>query len=246
MNAKLLTNIGISEKAAHVYLTALALGTASIQELANKTNFKRPTVYGYVEELTKQGLLEKSPLGKRDYYRARDPRLLETRAEQTAQAIRKIVPELEMLHASISGRPSITILEGEKGLRQVYKEMENANSLCFWSNLEMVERQFHDVFEKLATTINEQQIKTREIISNTPEAQKSSKKYAALAGRSYSAHLATTDGITNDSAIYGNVVALFRLHENNLFVIRIEDASIAQTFKALFDMAWKGSDSFIN
>ena len=246
MNAKLLSNLGISEKAAEIYIAALASGTASVQELAKKTNIKRPTAYSYIEELLKEGLLEKAPLGKREYYRASNPLLLEARAEQTAAAIKKAIPELEMLHATMVGRPSISILEGEKGLRQVYKEMESANSLCFWSNLETVEKQFQDVFEKLANTINKKQIRTREIISNTPEAQKSSKKYAALAGRNYSAHIASVDGISNDSAIYGNIIALFRLHQNNLFVIRIEDASIAQTMKALFEMAWKGSDGFIN
>lgn len=246
MNADILTNLGISKKAAQIYMAALSLGTASVQELAEKTALKRPTAYAYIEELLKEGLLEKAPIGKREYYRASNPRVLEARAEHTAQIIKKAVPELEALRASMQGRPNISVLEGEKGLRQVYSEMEAANSICFWSNLEKFEKQFQDIFDKLSNAIGSQQIRTREIIANTPEARKSAKRYALTAGRNYSARIATADGIYNDNAIYGNVVAIFRLHESNLFVIRIEDATIAQTMKAMFEMAWKSAEPMIN
>lgn len=246
MNADILTNLGISQKAAQIYMAALSLGTASVQDLADKTGLKRPTAYAYIEELLKQGLLEKAPVGKREYYRASTPRVLETRAAHTAELIKKAVPELEALRASMQGRPNISVLEGEKGLRQIYGEIENANSICFWSNLEAFEKQFQDVFDALSSAIGEKQIRTREIISNTPEARKSAKHYALSAGRNYSARIATAEGIHNDNAIYGNVVAMFRLHESNLFVIRIEDATIAQTMKAMFEMAWKSAEVFIN
>ncbi len=246
MNVDILTNIGISKKAAMIYMAALSLGSASVQELSEKTDLKRPTAYAYIEELIKEGLLEKVPIGKREYYRASNPRVLAARAEHTAQIIKKAMPELEALRASMQGRPNISILEGEKGLRQVYNEMHNANTICFWSNLEIFEKQFQDIFDELSQAIGSKQIRTREIITNTPEARRSAKRYAVTAGRNYSARIATVDGIHNDNAIYGNVVAIFRLHENNLFVIRIEDAFIAQTMKAMFEMAWKSTESFIN
>ncbi len=246
MDSATLTNLGLSNNAAKVYLAALSLGTASVQDLAKNAALKRPTAYGYIEELLADGLLEKIPLGKREFYRATDPRVLQTRAEHTLEVIKKALPKLDMLCATTQGRPGISVLEGEKGLRQVYGEMQRANSICFWSNLETFERHFHDVFKELSETIQKQQIRTREIIPDTPGAKKSAKRYAVTAGKSYSARLATVEGIQNDNAIYGNVVALFRLHENNLFVIRIEDAIIAQTTKALFDMAWKSANGFIN
>lgn len=246
MNADILTNLGISKKAAEIYMTALSLGTASVQELAEKTGLKRSTAYAYIENLLKEGLLEKAPVGKRTYYRASNPRILEARAEHTAQVIKKAVPELEAIRANMQGRPNISVLEGEKGLRQVYNEMEAANSICFWSNLELFEKRFQDIFDKLSGAIGAQQIRTREIISNTPEARKSAKRYALTAGRNYSARIATAEGIHNDNAIYGNVVAIFRLHESNLFVIRIEDTIIAQAMKAVFEMAWKSAENFIN
>ncbi len=246
MKSDLLSGLGLSKKSADIYLSALSLGTASVQKIAEKTGLKRPTAYGYISELVTEGLLEKIPLGKREYYRATSPRVLQTRAEKTALAITNALPELEALQAATAGRPNISILEGEKGLRQVYGEMEHANGICFWSKLESFEKAFQDVFENLSIAIAQRQIRTREIIANTSEARKSAKRYALTAGKSYSARTATVEGIQNDNAIYGNTVALFRLHEGNLFVIRMEDAVIAQAMKALFEMAWKSADGFIN
>jgi len=50
--------------------------------------------------------------------------------------------------------------------------------------------------------------------------------------------------IFNDSFIYDNVVALFRIQQNNLFVVRIEDPTIAATMKTLFEMAWQSAKPF--
>ena len=246
MNIEALTSIGIEEKPAEIYLAALSSGMASVQELAKKAGLKRPTAYGYIQTLVAEGLLEKVPLGKREYYQATNPRMLQTRAEHALQVIKKAMPELDAIRTAMPGRPNISILEGEKGLRQVYTELAQANSICFWSNLEMFEHHFQGAFRELSQAIEEKQIRTREIIPNTAEAKRSAKRYASTAGRSYSARLATVEGIENDNAIYGNVVALFRLHESNLFVVRIEDPTIAQTTKALFEMAWKSAEPFIN
>ena len=245
MNSDVLTTLGLSKAAAQIYLAALSLGSATVQELAEKAGLKRPTAYGHVEELMKEGLLERTPLGKRDYYRPTDPQVLETRAEHALQQIKKAMPELEGIRAATQGRPNISILEGEKGLRQVYEEMEKANSICFWSNLETFEKHFQDVFIKLSEVIGRNQIRTREIITDTPEARRGAKRYAIAAGSAYSARVATVEGIQNDNVVYGGVVALFRLQANNLFVVRIEDPMIAQTMKALFEMAWKTAEEFM-
>ena len=56
MNSDLLTNLGLSEKSAQVYVAALSLGTSSVQTLAKKSGLKRPTAYSYIEELLQEGL----------------------------------------------------------------------------------------------------------------------------------------------------------------------------------------------
>ena len=85
---------------------------------------------------------------------------------------------------------------------------------------------------------------TREIIADTREAKRYARFIARMCGPTYLARLATVEGLANDTIVYGNVVALFRLHKHNLFVVRIEDKTIAESMRSLFDMTWKSAKPF--
>ncbi len=245
MKLEILQNLGLSEKSAKVYVAALSLGTAPIQEIARKAGVKRPTAYLHVQDLLERGLIEIYPSGKKEYFKAKDPASLSKLAEHQFKAVQSLVPELENLQREVVGRPKVTILEGRRGIEEVYNEICAANSIRFWSDLRAVEERFLEMFNKIAEAVATNEIATKEIIADTPEAKKSSKRYAITAGKTYSSRVATKSGIQNDSAIYADTVALFRLHQNNLFVILIKEPTIAETMKALFDMAWESATPFV-
>ena len=245
MDTSLFQQLGITEKAAKIYITALSLGTASIQDLAQKSELKRPTTYLHVDELLSLGLLRKIPIGKKEYYTAVDPISLEQRAAQQLSAVRHILPDLKRMQETAQGKPSITILEGEKGIKQIYDEIRNANSIRFWAQLSTFQTSFDSYFPKIAASIKKNQITTKEIIDDSSDSRRASKNYSEIAGSTYSSRLATVQGIENDNAIYNNVAALFRTQGVNLYVIRIEDPAIVNALKALFDMAWQSAKPFI-
>jgi len=235
---------GMDEKAAKIYLAALGLGTTSVQEISRKTGLKRPTVYLHIDELLMQGLFEKVFINKKKYYRAADPRVLEERLKSGLGALQKAMTEFEALKARTPGKPQAVILEGEEGVRRVYFEMKQANSWRIWSNLTTVYPPFHEVYIELCEAAKENGIGIREIITDTKESRRYSRFIARMSGPTYSARTATVEGLANDAIIYGNTVALFRLSEHNMFVVRIEDKTIADSMKALFDMAWKTARPF--
>lgn len=241
MQLETLQNLGFSDKAAKIYLATLSLGTASVQDIAQKAELKRPTVYVHLDELLKQGLIERFQSGKKELYKAADPSMLEKRAEHQLKAVKQLVPELLSIQNHITGKPQVSVLEGRRALEEVYRDICQANSIRFWSDLTAVEVHFQEMFIKIAESVNENEIRCREIIADTPEAKKSSKRYAATAGKTYSSRVATKSGIQNDSAIYGDTVAMFRIHQNNLFVILIKEPTIAATMKTIFDMAWESA-----
>lgn len=245
MNTDALQSLGIPEKTAKIYMATLSLGTAPVQQIAKAAGMKRPAAYFHIDELLQEGLLEKITIGKKEYYRASDPRILEKRAQKNLATIQEAIPQFETVRNTTSGRPTVRTLEGEKGLNIVYEEIMQANSIRFWADLVSFEKEFREAFQGLSAAIAQRQIRTREIIPDTAEARKSSKRYAAVAGKYYSSRIATHGPIYNDSAIYGNTVAFFRIQECNLFVVLIEDASIAATMKTIFDMAWNSAEPYI-
>lgn len=245
MKLDVLQKLGLSDKSAQVYVAALSLGNATIQDIAAKAGLKRPTVYLHINDLLEQGLVEKHPSGKKEFYRAVDPRFFEKRAEEQLKAVKNMVPELTMMQNTIAGKPQVTVLEGRRALDRVYEEICQANSIRFWSALDIFEDYFSKTFFKISEAIAKNEITTRELIPDTESARKSSRRYATVAGKTYASRCATRGQIYNDSAIYGDTVALFRLHANNLFVILIKEPTIAITMKTLFDMAWESAEPFV-
>jgi sugar-specific transcriptional regulator TrmB len=239
-----LKNVGLDEKTAKVYMAVLALGTSSVKTIAEKAELKRPTVYLHLDELIQKGFIQRITIGKREYYHVIDPKLVEKKLEEGLQEWKKEVKEFEKLREG-QGKPSVTVFEGEKGLNQVYEEIKNVRELMFWSDLSSVERKFPGIFQKINQATIDNKIFTREIIADTPEARQSSKRWAATAGEMYLSRLASGP-IFNDTVIYGNVVAFFRLQDYNLFVVRIEDTTIAETTKTLFEMAWRSAKPFVS
>lgn len=245
MNIEILTSLGLSEKEARVYLATLTLGVSSVQKIAEKAGVKRPTAYIQILELLREGYLQKVPKGKKEYYIACDPEILRERFSKNYQLFQSGLPELKNLYSGYEGKLKVRVLEGEKALEEVYGQIRKANQICFIADLKSFEKKFQDAFEKIALAIRENEIQTREIIPNNEEAKLSSKRYAATAGKYYSSRIATNGPIYNDCAIYGNTLALFRINEFNLFVVLIEEATITQTMKTIFDLAWMGATPFI-
>ena len=244
METRVLTSLGLSHKAAKIYLAGLGLGTTTVQELARKSGLKRPTVYLHIDELVKHGLIEEVMVNKKRYQRVAEPRILQERLQKNLSVLERELPKLNSLRADTMGKPQVQIFEGEEGVRQVYEELKNTRSVRFWSNIGHSEAMFHNEYMEICEAVREKGIGAREIIADNKEAKRYSRLVAKVSGPSYSARVATVEGIENDSVIYDNVVAIFRLQGLNMFVVRIEDATIADTMRAMFDMAWKTARPF--
>ncbi len=245
MHIETLTSIGFSRKSAKIYLAALALGVSSVQKISEKAGVKRPTAYLHIQELLKEGVLQKVPSGKKEYYAASNPEILQARFMRNYQVFQAGFDELQNLYKGFEGKLKIRVLEGEKGLTEVYDQICKANQLRFFADLSNVEKSFQGSFEKISLAIKENEILSREIIPNTEQSKLSSRRYAAIAGKYYSSRIATNGPIHNDSVIYGKTLALFRLNDFNLFVILIEEPTIVETMKTVFDLAWLSATPFV-
>lgn len=245
MNIEVLTGLGLNEKSARIYLSTLALSVSSVQKIAENADIKRSTAYVHILELCREGFLQKIPSGKKEYYSACDPEILKARFAKNYQLFQSGFPELKRLYSGFEGKLKVRVLEGEKALKEVYDQICKANHIAFIADLSSFEKKFNNSFEKIASAIRENEITTKEIIPNTKEAKLSSQRYAVTAGKYYSSRIARNGPIHNDCAIYGNTLALFRLNEYNLFVVLIEEPSITETMKTLFDMAWASATPFI-
>jgi sugar-specific transcriptional regulator TrmB len=118
-----LEEVGLSAKAAQVYLALLQLGSGTVHDIASRADVVRTTCYPLLEELQKRGLVTTTRSGKKTIYVAEHPDQLVDSIEQTASAARAIIPTLAHMLAGNSKRPKIEVYEGVAGVWRAYEDV---------------------------------------------------------------------------------------------------------------------------
>lgn len=240
-----LEQLGLSEKEARVYLAALELGAATVQEVAQKAGVRRPTAYLAFEELVRQGLLSWHERGKKRYVAAEFPDALlrvlvrredELKARKTQ--IVRMLPALKDIFNHAKEHPRVRFFEGKEGLKAIqddFLKTAKREALEIFSE-DDVERVFS------STERNEQRTRRKE--------KKISGRYIYTRSAGPLPHAAPmTRGryisaerfpIGVDLLIYEYRVAIASLRGKLVGVI-IESKEIADTFRTIFELAWLGA-----
>ncbi|MBI5728232.1 MAG: helix-turn-helix domain-containing protein, partial [Candidatus Magasanikbacteria bacterium] len=117
-----LTKIGLHEKEAKVYLAAIELGGGSVQELAQKSGLKRPTVYVVLDSLVAQGLVSEEKKGRGSSFVAASPEALKRKAAEQKKAIDEAFPFLTAMWTGEKSKPQVRVYEGLEGMKEIYRE----------------------------------------------------------------------------------------------------------------------------
>lgn len=124
-NIKLLTilsDIGMNENEAKVYLAALSLGPTTILKIARSTEIKRSTVYSVIESLKLKGLIKIEIRGLKSLFVAENPERLEIMLENRKYEFKNNLPEFLALYNLKSTESTIKYYEGIESLKNIYME----------------------------------------------------------------------------------------------------------------------------
>ncbi len=123
MFEKYLTDIGLSEKEAAVYVALLSFDKALVTDISEKAKIKRPTTYVILESLAKKGLVSESNIGKKTYYLAEPPEKLGLFVERQIHSLEEnkksldiIVPQLKGIQRQEGEKPVVQFFEGKEGV----------------------------------------------------------------------------------------------------------------------------------
>lgn len=112
-------------------------------------------------------------------------------------------------HRAKWGRPRVQVYEGHQRINQLYEEITEAHSIRAWFNVDATLD--YAAFD-MAAKVRERKINMKDIISEGKGAVAYSKKMQRLMGPTYSCRMTSSSEIANDTVIYGNCVAIFRIH----------------------------------
>ncbi|MBU1132281.1 hypothetical protein KKC32_03500 [Patescibacteria group bacterium] len=134
--AQELLAFGMSNKEAEVYIAALQLGYASVQEISEKALINRTSAYTYIKNMICRGLINAVERNGKIYYVAEKPEKLKYIYEREENEIRRkrelleqILPELDCIYNLAKEKPSVKYYENNSDLEKIRAEILNVRAL---------------------------------------------------------------------------------------------------------------------
>lgn len=235
---RLFRELGIDDDQAKVYLAALELGQANMQDLARKSGVKRTSIYNFIDELIDKQLLVRSRKRKRTLYSAIHPaQLLELEKSRIAE-IQRFMPELLAVFNKSKTKPRVTFYEGISGIKEVLHDMlkERQQISAFSDFKHMAEALGDYYFDVFPPERARRGIVSRNIVPDTPKARKLAEKDARYLRET---KFLQVPDLKTEINIYGNKVALNSYRSNPPFAVLIEDQGLAETLRTVWAQLWK-------
>lgn len=242
---KELRQLGLDKIEAKIYLACLELGPATPTQIAKRAEMKRPTVYLYLDRLTKLGLISKTIKNKKKLIIAEEPErlkfLVEKHKEKTKQEeeiLEKLIPLLKATSAKVPIVPKVSFYEEKEGiwsvLYDILKEKKDFKWIgSFYSLFETIsEPRFYKEFtmERLKQGTSVYGITDRKTLKL--------KRYSWRAGKFRIYRFIERDiKLPTMLILYGDKIALFSLGKNPSGTI-IESAEIISMLNYMFDFMW--------
>lgn len=235
-----LQNLGIEKKQAQVYLACLELGSATVQELARQSGIKRTSVYNFLDEMKKVGLINEIKQDNRILITPEDPQVLLKNMQNKTKKMEKILPELRGIFNLPGHKPKVRYYEGIGGIKKAYAEMVSKKETIYgYSDYEKMFLAFEKSPEKdWPWHVPEERVKKKIFFYNIAK----DGQVAREVKRKDKQQLRQTKlvkGLELDTEIniYGNFVLMISFRRPYTAVI-IEDRAIAMSMKSIWQMSW--------
>lgn len=243
MIEKDIQSLGLNEKEAKVYLASLELGQATVQKISAKAGIKRPTTYFIIENLMERGLMSSYYQGKKQLFMAEMPeRILDLIAKERKELelreeqFKRLLPELQSINNRNKDKPVVKYYEGKDGILTMTSEhIKLSKNQTFYNVFS------RDIIEKVVLP-DELKALRKERVDNKLQAKAIYTREAGDLDGVENAELIRLPlkdfPITCDIAFYEDKVRIASFKDRLMGVV-IEDKEIAQSFRAVFELAWK-------
>lgn len=234
-----LTNLGLADKEAKVYLALTELGTAVVSDIAHKSGINRVTIYDILEKLKIRGMVSYYTKKKTKYFSSIAPETMLEEFEKRTSDLRGSLPKFKTLTGEIN-HPRIRYFEGLEGIKAIYADtLTSKTEILNYSNSYEIRKKWPNYDQEYVTKRAQKKIHLRGICpkDKAGEAvQSQDKKYYR------EMRLIPSDqfDFTNEINIYDDKVAIISFKDELIGMI-IESIEIANSQRAIFNMCWQFS-----
>ena len=235
---ELVQALGLSEQEIAVYLAALELGEANIQEISRKSGVKRTSIYNFIDTLKERQLLSEIKKGKRKFYSAVSPHHLVDEQKSKVASVERLIPQLLAVQNTGRNKPRVSFFEGIEGIKEIYAMTLREKQIIYaWEDLDKAVGMLPPVFLKnYLKERTAKNIPARCIDRDTPSAREWTAKNDALIARESRFIQSAEFGTEID--VFGDKVAFFRWDKQRPFGVVIDDAGIAAALRVAWQELW--------
>ncbi len=239
----LLRSIGLNESEVAVYLAALEIGPAQPQALVERSGFSRPATYLAIEQLVQKGLMTSVHHGKRFQYSAEPPERLVNYGKSQVNALQSKVHDIERITEDLrllqhGERPAVKFYEGVEGLKAILQDLADTKpeSTEEIANMDTVREIFSvDELQAVQSILVKLKAKGRALLSGNVSAIRPGVEVRLLSKDEF--------GFYGDILIYGNRIAMVSF-KGKIAGVVIENPVLADTYRTLFELAWRGAKDY--
>jgi len=237
-DAELIQTLGLTEHEVAVYLAALELGEANIQEISRKSGVKRTSIYNFIDTLKQRQLLSEVKKGKRKLYAAVSPHHLVDEQKSKVVSMERLIPQLLAIQNSVMSKPRVSFYEGIEGIKEIHRmTLREKQTVYAWEDLDKTLQVLPPHFAKTHTEERAaKKIPARCIDRDTPFAREwTAKNNVRLARES---RFIASEEFGTEINVFGNKVAFFRYDKKSPFGVVIEDDGIATAVRVAWQELW--------
>ncbi|MDP3985233.1 MAG: helix-turn-helix domain-containing protein [bacterium] len=251
-----LVRLGLSPKGAQVYLAALELGPAPVQEIAKLAGVNRATTYVVIEELIAKGLTSSIERGSKRLFIAEPPERLkqllrheEDKIKDARDTLGRILPELSLLLQSAPERPRVRFYEGLEGLEAMRADFFSSadgkqHELLMISSAD----DYHAVVGMARRLPHAKRIeRTRgfeRCIFTSARSKEELLKSLPLVDHIERYKIPESEfPLAGEVTVHGSKIAMLS-YRGSIMGVLIESPYLSQTITTLFNLAWKTAKSF--
>src|SRR3989338_7793203 len=122
-----LTDLGLTDKEARVYLSTLELGPSPASDIALRSKLNRVSSYDILEKLIQKGFVSTYTHQKVKFFAGTDPDLIRSDYRQKYLNLKSALPDLRRLHGKTS-HPKVRYYEGIDSIKKIYLDTLTAKT----------------------------------------------------------------------------------------------------------------------
>ena len=235
-----LTEYGLKEKHAKVYLACLELGSGSVLKISQKASLPRSTTEVILNALRERGFVSSFKKKTARYFSTEDPKKIIASAKAKTELLEKALPEFRKLYARSNVIPTVRLYHGKEGMKDILNEiLEDARSgakelLSFGSAEHLFDLLGKDFYRFVAARVKTGMI-ARVILK---ESEKAWERVRTASKESRQVRLISPDYVhTGIIFVWGTKIAMFSL-DTELSVLLLESSELSKTMKMQIDALW--------